>query len=66
MKFHVPGLGSGFLDTMSKCQVTKEKMGNFKLHPNKKYLFFKGHPKKSQKTYIFHIYPKEKNILILN
>ena len=66
MKFHVPGLGGGFLDTMSKCQVTKEKMDNFKLHQNKKCLFFKGHPQESQKTYILHIYPKEQTILILN
>ena len=66
MKFHVPGLHGSFLDTMSKCHVTKEKMDNFKLYQNKKYLLFKGQPQESQKTYIFHIYPKEQTILILN
>lgn len=56
MKFHVPGLGGGFLDTMSKCHVTKEKMDNFKLYQNKKIFVLQRTPsRKSKDIYIPYI-----------
>ena len=50
INLHELALGSGFLDTAPKAQVTKEKSRQTRIHQSLKFLCLKGHHPENEKT----------------